>query len=132
MFSRLYDHLYWADRKVLESLRSARNAPARAVELYGHVLGAEHVWLARIHGTPAAVAVWPLLTLEQCDEIAGVNRESFEHHCGRQVRRPIRPTSLRSPVGRLRQPDPIPDPEKTCTLCGTSQTDAPYSADSTN
>lgn len=76
-FVRLYDHLCWADRKVLESLRSAQNLPSKALELYAHVLGSEHVWLSRIHGTPPAMAVWPSLTLDQCEKIAGDNCQSF-------------------------------------------------------
>ena len=77
-FERLYDHLYWADRKVLESLRAARNLPPTAMALYAHVLGAEHVWLSRIHGEAASVEVWPSLTLDECEELALNNRASFE------------------------------------------------------
>ena len=88
-FARLYDHLCWADRKVLESLRSTANPSARALGLYGHVLGAEHVWLMRIHSKPAAVAVWPSLTLDQCEEIASANCESFG-----QLVRSLTPASL--------------------------------------
>ncbi|HEU4748986.1 MAG TPA: DinB family protein [Gemmatimonadaceae bacterium] len=76
-FARLYDHLCWADRKVLESLRSTENPPARALALYAHVLGAEHVWLTRIHSKPAAVAVWPSLTIDECEELANANCEAF-------------------------------------------------------
>ncbi|MEX2110457.1 MAG: DinB family protein [Gemmatimonadaceae bacterium] len=77
MFARLFDHLCWADRKVLESLRSAQNPPAKALELYSHVLGSEHVWLSRIHGVAAELAVWPSLTLAQCEKIASDNCEAF-------------------------------------------------------
>ena len=75
---RLYDHLYWADRKVLESLRAARNLPPTAMALYAHVLGAEHVWLSRIHGEAAAVEVWPSITLDECEVLAANNRAAFE------------------------------------------------------
>jgi uncharacterized damage-inducible protein DinB len=77
VFRRLYDHLQWADRKVLESLRSAGNPPAKAAEVFAHVLGSEHVWLSRIHGRPATLAVWPSLTLDQCEKIARENADSF-------------------------------------------------------
>jgi uncharacterized damage-inducible protein DinB len=77
MFARLFDHLYWADKTVLDGLRSARNPPAKALELYCHVLGAEHVWIARINGEQPKLEVWPTLTLEQCERIASVNHESF-------------------------------------------------------
>jgi uncharacterized damage-inducible protein DinB len=76
-FARLFDHLSWADQKVLESLRSAQNPPAKTLELYAHVLGSEHVWLSRIHGKPAELAVWPSLSLEECEKIGAANWQSF-------------------------------------------------------
>jgi len=82
MFARLFNHLYWADRLVLESLRAARNPPAKAIEVYCHVLGAEHVWMSRINGERPKLEVWPKLTLEQCDEIASANHESFRELVG--------------------------------------------------
>jgi uncharacterized damage-inducible protein DinB len=82
MFARLFDHLYWADGLVLESLRAARNPPSKAVEIYCHVLGAEHVWMARINGEQPKLEVWPKLTLEECERIAGANHESFRHLVG--------------------------------------------------
>ncbi len=77
MLARLYDHLYWADQETFESLRSARNPPAKAIEIYAHLLGAEHVWLARIRGEPTRLEVWPKLTLDECDRVLAANVESF-------------------------------------------------------
>jgi uncharacterized damage-inducible protein DinB len=76
-FSRLYKHLEWADARVLESLRSAQNAKQRDLELYSHILGSEHVWLSRINGTPARIAVWPTLTLEECEKVGKENISAF-------------------------------------------------------
>ena len=64
-FARLVDHLEWADQRALGSLRSAPNVPAKALETYAHILGSEHVWLSRLYGTPARIAVWPNLALER-------------------------------------------------------------------
>jgi uncharacterized damage-inducible protein DinB len=63
---------------VLHSLRAAQNPPARAIELYSHVVGAEHVWLSRINSMPPTVPVWPALTLDQCEEMATANWTSFD------------------------------------------------------
>ena len=76
-FSRLVTHLEWADQRVLTSLRSAQHAPPKAFELFSHILGAEHVWLSRLYGTPPRLAVWPTLNLDQCDEIAAENAGQF-------------------------------------------------------
>ena len=43
------------------------------MELSAPVLGAEPVWLARIAGKPASVAVWPRLTLDGCARLAAEN-----------------------------------------------------------
>ena len=72
-FVKLVNHLEWADQRVLQSLRSAPHAPPRALETYAHILGSEHVWVSRINGTPARVAVWPNLGLDDCERLAAEN-----------------------------------------------------------
>ena len=72
----------WADARVLESLRQP-NVPARALELYAHILGAEHVWLARLEQRQSALAVWPSLTLEQCETVARDNAHGFRAYLER-------------------------------------------------
>lgn len=74
---RLIDHLEWADEHVLASLRDTRTPLPAAINLYSHVLGAEHVWLARINGTPPTVAVWPEITLDDCETLARSNVASL-------------------------------------------------------
>jgi uncharacterized damage-inducible protein DinB len=74
---RLFDHLEWADDRVLRSLREAPAIPPRALELFAHILGAEHVWLARLRQIPARAAVWPSLDLDQCAALAHENKEGY-------------------------------------------------------
>lgn len=76
-FRRLFDHLEWADDRVLHSLREASAIPPKALELFAHILGAEHVWLARLRRVPARIAVWPALDPEQCATLAGENRDGY-------------------------------------------------------
>jgi uncharacterized damage-inducible protein DinB len=71
--SKLLDHLQWADARVLDSLRAMPHPDARALELYAHVLGAEHAWLSRITKRPAREAVWPSLSLEAMVALAAEN-----------------------------------------------------------
>ena|SRR5437867_11073533 len=77
-FTRLFRHLEWADARVLASLRAARNAQQRNLELYAHILGSEHVWLSRINGTAAQFAVWPTLTLHECETLAKENVDAYD------------------------------------------------------
>ena len=72
-FSRLVAHLEWADQRVLTSLRSAASLPPKAVEIYSHILGSEHVWLSRISGTAPRIAVWPNLSLDDCARVSAEN-----------------------------------------------------------
>ncbi len=75
-FRHLFAHAAWADRRVRDALR-ATPEPAEALRLFAHVLGAEHVWLSRLHGTPAAHPVWPNLTLDQCAALADENAAGY-------------------------------------------------------
>src|SRR5262245_4587706 len=70
---KLIAHLEWADRLVLEGLRSSPGTDPHALEYFAHVLAAEHVWLTRLQGRPSEYAVWPTLTLDQCESLAAAN-----------------------------------------------------------
>ncbi len=83
---KLFDHLAWADKRVLDSLRTMLLPDARALELYAHVLGAEHVWLSRMLEHPAEHEVWPRLSLNGADQLAAENAaalRSFVAGCSR-------------------------------------------------
>ena len=75
--SKLFEHLRWADERVHASLVAARNPPPHTLDLYAHVVAAEHVWLSRIRGEKPEVEVWPNLSLSQCAELATRNADEF-------------------------------------------------------
>lgn len=77
-FRKLYKHLAWADARVLQSLRASQAVLKKDLDLYSHILGSEHVWLSRIRGTPAKVAVWPSLTLDECERLAAETAAAFD------------------------------------------------------
>jgi len=70
---KLIEHLEWADRRVLDSLRALPHPDQRAIDLYAHVLGAEHVWVSRILQRAPREKVWPDLTLERASSLAAEN-----------------------------------------------------------
>ncbi len=90
---RLVEHLAWADRQVLAALRGARNSPAPAFSLFAHVLGAEHTWLTRISGKPPQHPVWPDLSLDECESLAGANVQEL-----RKLLEGMKPTDLERPI----------------------------------
>jgi len=81
--TRLFQHMAWADESALAALRKAGGASRLAHQELAHVLGAEHVWLARLEGRPAAVAVWPELSIEECEALARETRAGFQAYVER-------------------------------------------------
>lgn len=79
----------WADERILESLRQP-GVPKRALDLYAHVLGAEHVWLTRLEQRRPTVAVWPVMSVEECAQLAGENRSGFRAYLDRLTSDDIR------------------------------------------
>ena len=78
----LLDHMAWADEQILDSLRQPA-VPQRALDLYAHVLGAEHVWLARLERRATTVAVWPVISLDDCARLARENRDALRAYVAR-------------------------------------------------
>ena len=72
---RMFDHLKWADERVLLAMRRSGERHEGSLGLYGHILGAEHVWLARLEGRTPTVAVWPTMALEEYEAVATANHE---------------------------------------------------------
>jgi uncharacterized damage-inducible protein DinB len=89
--SSLFEHMAWADERILESLRQP-GVPQRALDLYAHVLGAEHVWLARLERRPQTVAVWPAMTLDACAQLAVENTRAFHGYVERLTSEDLRRT----------------------------------------
>ncbi len=73
---KLFEHMWWADAEVLHGMDSQPNVPQEAVELYGHIVGAELVWLARIRKVEQPVPVWPKVNLQGCAKLAARAQES--------------------------------------------------------
>lgn len=78
LVQRLYGHLEWADRAALQSLQAAPGSlEKRALGLYAHVLGAEHVWMARLDQRRPSVAVWPDISLAECATLSRENAAAY-------------------------------------------------------
>jgi len=83
--SKLVAHLAWADDRVLASLRSATAADPACLELFAHILAAEHVWLARLRGEAPRHRVWPTLSLEECAALVQTNQRELTAYVARVV-----------------------------------------------
>ena len=72
----MYAHLEWANARVLEALRLSPEGESH--RLFAHVLAAEALWIARIHGRASKHAVWPTLSLDECEALARENARAFD------------------------------------------------------
>ena len=73
---KLWAHLSWADRILLQVLRTGPTAPG-AVREYAHILGAEEVWLARLEQRASRTPVWPDLPTDQLESLAGMLHRNY-------------------------------------------------------
>jgi uncharacterized damage-inducible protein DinB len=61
-FRELFDYDFWANRAALASLVSVTPEKAeRTLKLFGHIIGAERLWLARFDTPSPSVDPWPPL-----------------------------------------------------------------------
>jgi uncharacterized damage-inducible protein DinB len=58
----LIDYEHWAAAATARSL-SASSTPAVALSRFAHLAGTHALWLARVAGIPAPIAVWPELSV---------------------------------------------------------------------
>ncbi len=76
---RLFDHMTWADQRVLDLLNAAPEARRPSVmRLVSHLLAAERVWMLRLREEDASQQpIWPKRTLEELNAAAAENRSSY-------------------------------------------------------
>lgn len=76
---RLFDHMTWADRRVLDLLNASPGArQASVIRLFSHLLAAERVWMLRLREEDASrQPIWPEWTLEELNAAAAENVSSY-------------------------------------------------------
>jgi uncharacterized damage-inducible protein DinB len=63
---RLLAHDHWANLETLGAMQRNGEPPGRAVQIFAHVVAAEHLWLGRLKGEPQRHLVWPEWSLAEC------------------------------------------------------------------
>lgn len=70
-FLKLYNYNYWSNKRVLDAIQKQRVSDAKILQLMGHVLAAQYLWLHRIKGLPAPdVKLWGDYSLERLLDMA--------------------------------------------------------------
>ena len=54
----LLNYELWANKRVIETLETLDNPPARAVAVMGHILSTQQVWFGRVLREPTFVSIW--------------------------------------------------------------------------
>jgi uncharacterized damage-inducible protein DinB len=73
---RLLQHAEWANAHVVAAIEE-QDVADDIIELFAHVLGAEEVWLSRLEGRKAGLAVWPALSKTDLGAAAAANAERY-------------------------------------------------------
>ena len=98
LLEKLYDHNWWAHDALVAELRRAPG-DAETLRLFAHVVAAEHLWLSRIDGVKARVAVWPTLTLDEIVALEAENRARFRELLARPDDTRLRRVRYRNSAG---------------------------------
>lgn len=64
LLRRMWAHVSWADDLLWNALATSSGESASWRE-YAHIVGAEEVWLSRLEGRAARLAVWPDVAREE-------------------------------------------------------------------
>src|SRR5271165_2526852 len=62
---RQFSYDEWANREVLAAIQ-ANGPDERSLELMGHIVSAEILWLERLKQQPQSMRVWPAIDLGEC------------------------------------------------------------------
>ncbi|MBA3914383.1 MAG: DinB family protein [Acidobacteriales bacterium] len=76
---RLFAYDAWANDEVLNALSTA-SVPDAALRLLNHLFSAQKLWLERLQQLPPSLAVWPDLSVSQCQELNRAMRVAWKNH----------------------------------------------------
>lgn len=75
----LFRYTRWANGRILGTINEADSVPARAVELFSHLLRAQDVWYGRVEGTShAELDLWVDEDLSVCAERAEASADRWQ------------------------------------------------------
>jgi uncharacterized damage-inducible protein DinB len=84
-FRRLFAWEAWANRESLTSAVNLTTAPPQVVQWLGHLAGTGAEWRARLTGTTSRLAVWPELSLAQCEAEFALEATEWKLYLGALV-----------------------------------------------
>lgn len=77
MVYSLIRHMEWANQMVLDTLAHKEEC-REAMKIFGHLLTAEQIWLARLEGRETRnVVLWDKADFKKCEELVQMNKGLF-------------------------------------------------------
>jgi len=74
----MYEHLNWANQRILEKLQGFENENKEVIRLFSHILLAEKVWITRLQELDSTqLPIWSEIELKVCAELILQNEESI-------------------------------------------------------
>lgn len=74
----MFQHMAWADERVIASMLSSQVGEEKALVLLGHIIAAEYIWISRIESRDVgSFAPWTQLTLRECDKLSRDNHAAY-------------------------------------------------------
>ncbi|MFJ7746709.1 DinB family protein [Peribacillus sp. NPDC097295] len=75
---KMYEHLIWANQRILETLQSLKIKNQEGSRLFSHILFSEKVWITRLQGMDSSrLPIWSDVDIEVCTELVMQNEESI-------------------------------------------------------
>jgi uncharacterized damage-inducible protein DinB len=75
---RMLNAMTWADALLLAAIRDHTGTQPETLPLFGHVLGAEEVWLARLESREQRSPGWPKPSVSECETLAAENARGYQ------------------------------------------------------
>ena len=75
---KMYEHLNWANQRILETLQSLEDENQEVSRLFSHILFSEKVWITRLQGMDRSrLPIWQDVDIDVCAELVMQNEESI-------------------------------------------------------
>ncbi|RIV18454.1 damage-inducible protein DinB [Fibrisoma montanum] len=76
----LLNYEAWANKRVIQALETLDAPPARAVQVMGHILSAQQIWIGRVTKEPTFVAIWEDIPIAWMAEMADRQHRKLVNH----------------------------------------------------
>jgi uncharacterized damage-inducible protein DinB len=74
----MFEHLHWANHRILETLQNMEGENKKVINLFSHILLAEHVWYTRLKGLDSSkLPIWAEVDLAVCADLVTHNNENY-------------------------------------------------------